>query len=73
MARGSCPKFRVGYEGVGLVVGFLVAGRTVIPDAVQHDNVALLIRDPKHAVSLDQVPCLQSTAMRCTAHGMTMR
>lgn len=44
---------------------------SVIPDAVQHNNDALLIRDLKQAPSTDQVPCLQSTASRCNAHGMT--
>ena len=44
---------------------------SVIPDAVQHDNDALLIRDLKRAPSTDQVPYLQSTASRCNAHGMT--
>ncbi|WP_022695856.1 hypothetical protein [Ponticaulis koreensis] len=53
--------------------GMSEARPRVIPDAVQHDNDALLIRDPKHAVSRDQVPCLQSIATRCTAHGMTMK
>jgi hypothetical protein len=43
----------------------------VIPDAVQHDNDALLIRDLNQAPSENQVPCLQSTASRCNAHGMT--
>ncbi|MDF1681754.1 hypothetical protein [Ponticaulis sp.] len=44
---------------------------SVIPDAVQQDNDALLIRDLKQAPSTDQVPCLQSIASRCNAHGMT--
>ncbi len=51
--------------------GMSEARPRVIPDAVQHDNDALLIRDPKTARLTDQVPCLQSIATRCTAHGMT--
>ena len=76
MARGSCPKFRVENGGVGLVFGSLAVRGTVIPDAVQHDNDALLIRDPKYAVSRDQVPCLQSTELffrnnnRCQTNGL---
>ena len=43
--------------------GLSEARPRVIPNAVQHDNDALLTRDPKHAVSRDQVPCLQSTGL----------